>query len=278
MIVTITFGSVTIGAYSSGYLIDKLKGFDFPEVNVDVADRGQYHGARLNSYSYGERLFTINGSIYGTSASNLETKRQALQKALDLHGGVQTMTLTTRGSLALQAEVIAIAKFGVEYKKGSMSFCDFMIQLVAPYPFLLSQVLNSEEVEPFSGGGFAIPFAIPFSMGVGGSGTTTVTNDGNARAFPIITINGPIENPSIQNSTTGETCSLNYTLSTSTDYIEIDTYNRTVMLNGVTNLRQYFSGDWITLASGDNSIKLTGSSTGADTGAIFSYRDHYLGL
>lgn len=278
MINTITLGSVTLGTYSSGYIIEKLKGFDFPEVNVDVSNRGQYHGARLNSYAYGERMYTINAKIYGDTASEFETRRQALQKALDIHSGEQTMTFATRGGLSLQADVIANAKFGVSYQKGSNMWSDVIIQLVSQYPFILSQTLNSEEVTPFSGGGFGIPFGIVFSMGVGGSGVATVTNDGNGRAYPTITIQGPIENPSIQNTTTGETFSFIYTLSTSTDSIIVDTYNRTAMLNGATNIKQYFSGDWLTLASGDNSIKLSGSSTNANTKATFSYRDHYLGI
>lgn len=278
MISTITIGSVTIGTYDSGYIIEKLKGFEFPEVNVDVSDRGQYHGARINSYNYKERLFTIAGKLYGDTAIELETRRQALQKALDITEGVQTITFTTRNSLALQSEVIAKARFTAEYNKGQMVWQDFLIQFVSAYPYIVDQSTTSTDVEVFSGGGFAVPFEIPLSMATGGSGATTVTNDGNAYAYPTIIIQGPIENPSIQNSTTSETLSITYTLATSTDSIVIDTYNRTVMLNAATNIKQYFSGDWVRLKSGANTIKLTGSATGASTLATFSFRDHYLGI
>lgn len=278
MISTITIGATTIGALSSGYIFDKLTGFDFPKTNVTMRDRGHYHGARLGNYNYGRREFTIEGTIYGDTESDFETKRRALQQVLDLYNGTQTILITTKSGLTLQADAIVKTELGQPYEKNKVFMGTFFINMVAAFPYLLSQTLNSEDVAVADGGGGAIPATIPFSLGTGGTGATTVANDGNAYAFPTIKIYGVIENPSVQNVTTGKQCALTYTLSSSGDYIEIDTYNRTVLLNGVTNIRQYFSGDWLTLAPGDNDLKLSSASYGGSALANFEYRDSYLGI
>lgn len=278
MIDNLVINNLTLGSVASGYYFTKLAGFEFPELRIDIKDRGNYDGARLGTYNYGRRIMSVEGELWGSTATDYESKRRALQLALGISNGLTTLTINTKSGLTLEASVILNVQLGAEYQKGNIIFGSFRIEFVAPYPFLLSSTSTNTQVDPYTGGGGAIPSAIPFSLGVGGSGAETINNAGNGTEYPTIKIYGSIENPSMQNTTTGKQFSLSYNLSTSTDYIEIDTYNQTVLLNGVTNIRQYFSGDFITLEAGDNEIKLTSASYDSNAHAIVTHKDSYLGI
>lgn len=278
MITSIVINSLTIGAYASGYLFDALNGFSGADVKVSVKEKGAYHGANLGNYSYGKRGFSIEGRILGDDTTDYASKRRALEQAVDLYDGLQTITINTKDGLTLQVDAIISSNFEAAYEAGQAVLSNFRIEFVAPYPFIEGATENTETVPVHTGGGAEIPAELPMEIGSGGTGDTTVTNDGNGKAYPIIKIYGAIENPSIKNATRNETLSLTYTLASSTDYIEIDTYRRTVKLNGITNIRQYVSGDFFVLDAGDNTIRLSAGSSSAEAQAEIIYRDSYIGI
>lgn len=271
--------TLTIGTYASGFLISRLEGFDFPEIDIDIVSRGSWHGARLGRYKYDRRIMSIEIEIWGSNASDFETKRRQLELALRLTGGLKTVKFTTRQGLNLQFDAILNSKFSAPYKKGAVITCIARVEFVAPYPFLVAQSAQTPELPIFEGGGFAIPFDIPLDMSNTESETSIfVTNNGNAIAFPTIRIYGIIENPSIINNTTGEGISITYTLEGVDDYIDIDLYNRTAVLNGATNIKQHVTGDWFALMAGSNELRLTASSSGTGARAVVTFRDSYLGI
>lgn len=164
-----------------------------------------------------------------------------------------------------------------------MTSADFKLDLFAPDIRLVSQELHQQQVSIFEGGGMGIPMAIPMDMGVGVAIETQLNNAGGYTSLPYIIIYGTIEDPTISNQTTGESFSLNYTLTAATERIEIDVENRSVLYystptaTGV-NIRQYFSGDWFDLEPGNNTIKLVVADV-TDTGyALIRWRDAYIGI
>jgi phage-related protein len=277
MITSIQIGDLTIGGFASGFLFSKLSGFGFPEVRVDIQNRGNYHGAVLGMRRYGRRAMTIEGEIIGESAADYEAKRRAIEQALGYNDGLKTVIFNTRSGLAVQADVIVSSAVDLPYQAGKIIRGDFRIEFVAPYPFLEGTVEQTETVYMFSGGGGAIPSALPFSLAVGGSGAEVIANDGNGDAYPVFKIYGAITNPSVTNETTGKSLSIVYDLGVG-DYIEVDMYNRTVLLNGSVNILQYVSGDWWALTPGDNEVKLTASANGVDAKTDLIFRDAYLGI
>jgi hypothetical protein len=62
----------------------------------------------------------------------------------------------------------------------------------------------------------------------------TVTNNGYYPANPYFTLGGPLTNPTITNSATGQVLKLNITLG-DMDFLEIDTQSGNVTLNGQAN-------------------------------------------
>lgn len=278
MLSQLSIGNITIGTYVSGYLIKKLAGFDFPQVRVGVIDRGNYHGARFSNAYYGRRVMSVDGEIIGSSPEDYELKRRAMEEALCLYDGVKQLNITTKSGLLLKADVVVNSQFEAPYEAGKAIRGEFRIELVAPYPFLKSLDENNEEILILNSGGGAIPMAIPFSLALGSEVSEPIENLGNGHAFPTVRIHGTIENPSLINQTSGKTLSITYDLATDGDYIDLDFYNRTALLNGTTNVMQYVSGEWWTLAPGENSIKLTVASAGSAAKAAFEWNDSYLGV
>lgn len=89
----------------------------------------------------------------------------------------------------------------------------------------------------------------------GGSTVTTATNNSIANVAPTITITGLAQNPSFTNLTTNQT--LNYGGNvTTTQTLVIDVAKKTAKLNGA-NVTQLVTGDWPTLAPGNNRLTYT---------------------
>lgn len=278
MLSQISIGNITIGTYVSGYLIKKLSGFDFPQVRVGVIDRGNYHGARFSNAYYGRRVMSVDGEIIGSSPEDYEAKRIAMEQALSLYDGLKQLNITTKSGLLLKADVVVNSQFEAPYSAGQAIRGEFRIELVAPYPFLESLDENEEEILILNSGGGEIPMTIPFSLALGAEVVEPIENVGNGNAFPSIRIHGTIDTPSLINQTTGKTLSIAYDMTDDADYIDLDFYNRTALLNGTTNVMQYISGEWWTLEPGENSIKLTGASANEAAKAVVTWRDAYLGV
>jgi len=108
----------------------------------------------------------------------------------------------------------------------------------------------------------------PLLYGGGSSAsTTTVTNSGWANTYPIITITGPITNPTVGNTTQGNYITIQGTF-TNTDSLVVDLGQRLVTYDGAT-ARNLVSGgsNWFWAAPGSNQFFLTGTGTLAGTTA-----------
>lgn len=111
-------------------------------------------------------------------------------------------------------------------------------------------------------------------------GALNITNAGTANAWPIIRIAGPCTNPIVRNVTTGGKLAFTYTVAAG-DQIEIDTYARTIRLNGLAASSLYDKVDfttlaWPYLAPGVNDFRYEPSSASSPSQAIVAWRDSYI--
>lgn len=95
----------------------------------------------------------------------------------------------------------------------------------------------------------------------GGGGLVSVTVDSIADVYPLITINGPATNPTLENLTTSTTMSYVGTIAEGQSLV-IDTMAQTAKLSG-TNVVQNLYGDWLFLSPGVNRIAYTTSNSDA---------------
>jgi Phage tail protein len=108
--------------------------------------------------------------------------------------------------------------------------------------------------------------------------TTTVNNTGWANTYPIITLNGPINNPVLGNLTQG--FSLNFSGNyLESDIIVVDLYNKLVTLNGNPARNILTSGQWFWAPPGESQFYLTGDVGSTEvnvTKAVVTWQSAYI--
>jgi hypothetical protein len=267
------------------YLKPNIQGLEMPDIRLPSFERPNIDGAFVPNQLYGGRPITLEGKVIGPDILTYRTRRKSLEDVARIYrpvGALSPVTLKfkTMDDLELQVEVFTKK---LKFAEKWLTAADYVLDLYAPNIRILSQELHQTQVNIFEGGGMGIPMPIPMDLAVGGSVETTVNNAGGISSLPFFIIYGTIDDPTISNQTTGDSFSLNYTLTSAAERIEIDVENRTVLYYATANaapvnIRQYFSGDWLELAAGNNVIKLVVADT-SDTGYMFvKWRDAYIGV
>lgn len=177
---------------------------------------------------------------------------------------------------ALYVQIIEDTRQG--YVQPFVIYCKVQDPIIYSDTLKLASTQTSNPVA--STGGAAFPFKFPVVFGSTLYDVSSVaTNVGTVPSYPVsIDIYGPITNPKITNSKTGEYITINTTLNSTSDRIHIE-YNNSkliVTLNG-NNCTQYVTTDstYFKIEPGSNIITLSGSSIGTGAYAVLSYRDAY---
>jgi hypothetical protein len=155
----------------------------------------------------------------------------------------------------------------------------YLLHLLASDPAIYGTTEHTLTLTPATGGSFTVPFIVPFTLSGGTSGEGTAANGGDLNTYPVITLSGPLTNPTIRNVTTGLSMQLQMTILTGATVV-IDMQNKTIIQDGSINqLDKMTAGsDWWWLQPGNNTIRLT-TSTSAQTGtAVLSWHDALAGL
>lgn len=269
----------------AGFVVDPdIKGLEGASIRLPSFLRPNVNGAFVPNQLYGGRLITFKGLVYANNVSDYQERRRALEAAVaisrDASGALMPLVLkmTTDDDLELQVNVY---NKGFDFPHKDMMNDRYKLDLFAPEFYLVSQEELNINAFVFQGGGFTIPFEIPFSMGVAGSTVSSINNDGNSLAYPFYILRGPLTTPTFTNQTTGDSFALSSTLNAG-EVVEIDTVRGTVVFRltedgDPVNHRQYFSGDFAPLARGENIVNLI-TASGSDTGLIsIIYRHSYTG-
>lgn len=258
-------------------IIREFEGFEFADVrnSIDFV-AGDYGAVYVNS-KYGRRRVGIRGDLVGGDVYN---QRRLLNRALRQTGTIKLVKFTTYDNLLLQFEA-EVAKLVNPY---THKIHKFLIELVAPDWRFYSQTEQSRDIAQTSViGGTSIPASIPMSIA---SPTATdselsniITNNGNEQTDPVITISGPGTTFIVGNVTTDKEFTLDVTL-VEGDSVVIDVKTRTVTKNGTTNLYADFTGDFWSIAPGQNELRFNVNSGLEldETNLNIKFRDAYNGV
>lgn len=95
----------------------------------------------------------------------------------------------------------------------------------------------------------------------GTSGRVTAVNGGASPAYPVLRVDGPVANPSIEQMNTGSVLTLDTTLQAG-EYVIIDTRSRAVLFMGSTPRRSWVraGSTWPLLLPGSNELAYRGSA------------------
>lgn len=142
-------------------------------------------------------------------------------------------------------------------------------QLTMPDPYWYAQTAKSVQLGATYSTGvvFGAGQGVVFGpgqgvvFGVATGGAATITNEGNADAYPVIHVVGTCSGISVTNLTTGETVAVNAALSDD-DTLVIDCRPATcgVYLNGVANIGLKSSPGWVRCVPGNNQLVFSRNS------------------
>jgi hypothetical protein len=245
----------TLAIYlQTNYSLTGVEGLDAPPYRVSSYENAGEDGGTVGSAFYGSRLVTLTGTVTGSSAADYNQARRNLAYMCRIRKdsyGLPTMTPFSFTTLDGVAYTFSgqIKNFKIETKYPT--FGKYIITIICPDPNIYGAAITSGQVTRPSGGTVSFPlvFDPTFEFGTGTGGNASVNNYGNADTWPIVTLRGVGSNPNIYSVFRGKNFKLNYTTTLSSDVIVIDMKNKTVVLNGTTNLLSYkdVDSDWFSI-------------------------------
>lgn len=239
--------------------------FELEIKNQEIAKEGQHGIWDFNSF-YGKRLIVFSGVIVGEDEEKVVEIQDQLKLVVGLpleptstNDGVISIKYTDPRGRALQTtgKIYNPIRFSRNMREPFR--LNFQMILKSANPDIESQAeTESIGVRGYIAGSLKLPTKMSAKLDIVKRQTLTIANLGNTYANPIITINGALTNPKIENLSTGKYMSFTRTLSLG-DKIVIDVANGTIKDETGADI----SGDldigseFIKLKSGDNILYLT---------------------
>lgn len=253
--------------------------FSASDVRLQNIDRPLDHGSFCAKGFYSGFFFTNTYEVWGTSTSDLKENLEKLFNLTELleeevpfviqhpdFGKVQRNAICTKRS---------VSPIGIEAVVGKVH--TVTAEYFSCNPRLQSNTLRSQSIAKSTvSGGLTYDLTYDLSYGSSGVGGETLTNAGTFETRPVATVYGPVNNFNLEQVTQGKKLTFNGTLGSS-DYLEIDFLERSVLLNG-TSSRYLWVEDvtqWWNLQPGDNEIRFNGSSAGSPTVTV-TWRDSWI--
>lgn len=255
--------------------ITGVYGLGVPSIRASEETMTGFDGGFVWNRKYNMRTIALEGYIFADQAANYYGIRKEISEVFSVHTFDTLVIERTDGMRFLTyAKVIAGPEF-VE-QTGDYLLCEFRVELRCENPFFLSENQTTVTLNLTNPGGMPVPSPVRFPVG-NKTFSNTVINMGNVDAKPKFVIKGPITNPFLENQTTGKFFSINGAF-TASDTIEVFLNpDLKVLVNNFNNI-QNFSGEYWTLLSGANNVRLGCSAYSGSPFANIIYHHTYLSI
>ena len=263
---------------SSHFHIHKIEGLSGAEVRVSKDYKTGGHGGNIWNTLYGFRDISIEGTINAPTINEFFADRQSLINAFSINTDNQLgITLWDDNKVYLiNAKVVSPVMITDE--SGKVTTTDFRIELQSGEAFLSGDTTQSYDLGLASGGGTPLPSPVPSPVGRGIGGEVVAVNGGSVVTYPAFTFTGVVINPTIANTRTGQSFTVNTSLGLG-DILVVDytTTGQVVTKNGVSIVAS-FSGVPVYLQFGNNNIIFNASNTSESANCNISFYEKYLGI
>lgn len=258
----------------------KIKDAGNASIDIDDYARGGRDGVALSKAFYRGFAIAMEWFLVASSASDLVSVRDNFIKLFKLNidrNQDQTKRLGFELANGVTKEIpIIFTSIKSSLDPANVHTCIVTVTGMTELEYFYNSVESSQNVPIYKGGGMALPMAIPMNFATPlGQEQMTITNDGNAEYYPLVTVYGAMSGFDFRNSSINKTLSYSGSLSSS-DFLELDFYNRTALFNGQTSALAQITGDWWWLNPGDNVLKLI--TTSGEGYALVKHRDAYRGI
>jgi hypothetical protein len=266
---------------ANGYRVATLD-IGFPTVREVKAALPTRDGDYDTTSLLGPSVVTISGSLVPSPAGSRQSALAVLAHWLQprirprlvyaVDAGATPLSIGLRGSqLAAPYSNPAVSAFSASW--------------VAPNPVSYSLDVDTVTIYPQSTstpGGRAYPLTFPRTYpaaGAGGSGQGTIQNDGDYPTWPVFTIYGPCTNPAIYWVTPpGPAIVFTGLTINAGDYLKVDTFAQTALINGLTGSSRYANLDftqtsWAPCYAGATVIRFAPASFSAPCQLVATWND-----
>lgn len=254
-----------------------------PAPRAVVENRPGDHGAVDSTRFYGPRTIELTGYVGASTHPEFIGRVDNLLGRLAL-GSVHVLRFRRLGDTNDLRCMVRVDS-GVDMSAGEhpSPFARWGVSLFCADPRLYSDTLTVASYDPTDAGsdGLVFPLGFPLVFGAeDGVGVLTVENAGTVSTPPVLTVTGPVTNPTIDNETLGlsirtQNCGL-----ASGDTLVVDVAERVVRLNGTTSrpdLVDTARTHWWELAPGPNRLRMRGSGmVSAETELEVSFRSAHI--
>ena len=259
-----SFNGLTFGGSATPYQILSVDGLEgIPQIRNQDDNRGYADGMFSGQDFLAGRNITITFLTLATSGGNsAQTNLNLIQSALLPQTSGTTalyFILPPSGEQFINARVRSfVTTVDPNYTYG---YITSQVTFFCPNPTYYDSTLQTGVLSVSNPLGRTYNRTYNLEYGGGSTAVTTaVTNNGRWAAYPTITLNGPITNPTLGNTTQNKYLTFTGTY-TNTDSLVIDLYNKLVTLNGVTARNLLTSGDWFWAPVGTSQFYMTGTNT-----------------
>lgn len=245
-------GSFSFGA-ASNLCVNRIVGIDdLPEIRLSDSPKAQTDGIDFGIDYYNGRVIEIDASgrpvDYLTVLAELRQALATRDTSMVISGIPGYPDMVVRGRVRKRK---ILDDVGLHH-----GIIQVFFDFETDDPRMYSAIETTSTAGPgtATGTGLIPPLTPPLTSGGSAVGGYVVaTNEGNATTYPKITVHGPVNGFTLQNSTTGKSLRFTQALGSS-DYLVFDMLNKTVLLGGTASRRAYMFGSWLGLEPGDNVV------------------------
>jgi hypothetical protein len=263
------FNGQVFGGADSAYQILSVDGLEsLPGIRNQDDNRGYHDGMFTGRDFLAGRTITIIFNTFGNNLGSAQTNYNTIQRTLLPQTSGTTPLYFKFPNIPASEQFVNARVRGLRTTVDpnyTYGYITSMVEFFCPDPNYYDSNLQTANMLISAALGRTYNREFNYTYGGGSSSvTTTISNIGWATTYPTITIQGPITNPIIGNTTTGNTLNFTGTYS-ALDVLEIDLYNQLITLNGVAARNLLISGTWFAAPPGNSNFFFTGSSTLAGT-------------
>lgn len=257
-----------------------------------ITQRGAYQqGETTVDYRKDPRVIVVPMLITTETLAAQALARQTLVKMFRPSNVSGTLTIVN-DTLTRTINVRPLGGLVFDHIQGEGYYIKTAVQLRADDPTWYDPTPAQISVTPtVAGTAMPIPLLIPLTLGSASiANTTTITYDGSAETYPIITATGPITNLTITNNSTGDviaftgftiaagrtyTINLQYGYKTVTDDLGANRYGEVTAGSTLATWGIYPDPE---VPGGVNSITISGTGATSTSAVTMTYYTRYDGI
>lgn len=256
----IQWGDLQFGP-GSQYGVTAIAGLDdLPDIrSEDVARPGQ-HGDYTGPDYTGPRTIQLGLGLQGLDPDDLRALTLALRNATQPQAQPTPLLLLDQGLLLYGKVRKRSIPYDAEY---AWSLGTAAVEIYCADPYLYGVEEQSASTAAYSpAAGRTYPMVHPRAYGSAGTaGRLNAVNAGSSPAYPVLRLDGPVANPSVEQVTTGSSLVIDATIQDG-EYLLIDTRTRAVLFMGTSPRRSWVRGGstWPLLLPGNNELAYRGAA------------------